>query len=292
MSEALTSQDFESLDSIFDEIFRSIIAVDRPYPDKLYHYTSADGLFGILRDRVLWATDSKFLNDLSEGAHGVTLIQAIADARSDLPDVMLAFLEASTLEVAGTPAWIVSFTEDRDSLQHWRGYSGRGYALGAAPSWIKRAGLPGAPATLSRVIYSESEQSSMVGGVFDALVQWYSAETHPKRDSMVPWLMRAAFAVLIPLLKDEGFASEHEWRLVVSSVLSSVTPKVRPDRGYLVPYIELKLPISPGVGFAETLVGPGPHQEAAKLGVKTAERRFEWPPSDVSISRLPFRDYW
>jgi hypothetical protein len=35
-------------------------------PDTVFHYTTAAGLLGILRDSVLWATDLRFLNDAQE----------------------------------------------------------------------------------------------------------------------------------------------------------------------------------------------------------------------------------
>ena len=35
---------------------------------KLYHYTTWDGLLGILQTQTLWATHYKFLNDFSEFA--------------------------------------------------------------------------------------------------------------------------------------------------------------------------------------------------------------------------------
>ena len=33
----------------------------------LYHYTTQEGLLGILRDKCIWATDIRYLNDTSEG---------------------------------------------------------------------------------------------------------------------------------------------------------------------------------------------------------------------------------
>ena len=40
----------------------------------LYHYTSGDGLIGILRNKSLWATDINFLNDHREFELGSKLI--------------------------------------------------------------------------------------------------------------------------------------------------------------------------------------------------------------------------
>jgi len=35
----------------------------------LYHYTTASGLLGILRDRRIWMTDIEFMNDAAELAY-------------------------------------------------------------------------------------------------------------------------------------------------------------------------------------------------------------------------------
>jgi hypothetical protein len=42
-------------------------------PEHLYHYTTAEGLVGIVRDRKLWATDIFHLNDRREFIHGIKL---------------------------------------------------------------------------------------------------------------------------------------------------------------------------------------------------------------------------
>jgi hypothetical protein len=41
------------------------------FPATLYHYTSVDGLLGILRSKRIWATDIRFLNDRSEFFHAM-----------------------------------------------------------------------------------------------------------------------------------------------------------------------------------------------------------------------------
>ncbi len=45
-------------------------------PDKpIYHYTSQEGLIGILRDRVLWATKIQYLSDSAEFSYAYGLLQ-------------------------------------------------------------------------------------------------------------------------------------------------------------------------------------------------------------------------
>lgn len=43
--------------------------------DIVYHYTTAEGLRGIIENRCVWATNVNFLNDISEYHHGVDIIR-------------------------------------------------------------------------------------------------------------------------------------------------------------------------------------------------------------------------
>jgi hypothetical protein len=42
-------------------------AEDQAEPELLYHYTNQMGLLGILKDKCIWATHLRYLNDTSEG---------------------------------------------------------------------------------------------------------------------------------------------------------------------------------------------------------------------------------
>jgi hypothetical protein len=46
---------------------------DEVLPARVYHYTSTDGLLGILDSGHLWATDLRYLNDTSELHFGRSL---------------------------------------------------------------------------------------------------------------------------------------------------------------------------------------------------------------------------
>jgi hypothetical protein len=49
------------------------------YPQDLYHYTSANGLVGMLQDNRLWATNASYLNDFSELLYAQELAYKILD---------------------------------------------------------------------------------------------------------------------------------------------------------------------------------------------------------------------
>ena len=60
------------LDKEFGREFRPFLRkTGQMYIDRkegfIYHYTSSEGLLGILRDKTLWFTDTMALNDSSEG---------------------------------------------------------------------------------------------------------------------------------------------------------------------------------------------------------------------------------
>src|SRR3569623_156181 len=96
-------------------------------PDTLYHYTTFDGLHGILRSDALWATFSRALNDGTEGSYGrISLRNSnILPARMDRP---------MGCEVGPASVFVTCFCEDPDLLSMWRSYSaqGGGFCLGFA----------------------------------------------------------------------------------------------------------------------------------------------------------------
>src|ERR1700727_58993 len=53
---------------------------DEPRPDKvLYHYTSAEGLKGIIENNELWATSAYYLNDSAEMFYGYNVLREVLD---------------------------------------------------------------------------------------------------------------------------------------------------------------------------------------------------------------------
>ena len=44
-------------------------------PERIYHYTDAGGLLGIVKNKCLWASDVWFMNDAREALYGVDVIE-------------------------------------------------------------------------------------------------------------------------------------------------------------------------------------------------------------------------
>lgn len=123
----------------------------------LFHYTSTEGLIGILRSGHIFATHIRYLNDSQEMFdaldHADDFISQLIDDEST--PRMKAFLESAVRSFGrAVGAYVVSFTDDTDALtgteqiagdrlNQWRAYStpGRGFSLGFDARVIDAAGL-------------------------------------------------------------------------------------------------------------------------------------------------------
>jgi hypothetical protein len=103
--------------------------------DVLYHYTSAQGLLGIIQTREIWATNVLYLNDsseLSDAAEFLTSELGSTPSRAWDDDGLASMTLSSYSKDASVDHFVVSFCEDGNLLSQWRGYgaSGTSYAIG------------------------------------------------------------------------------------------------------------------------------------------------------------------
>jgi hypothetical protein len=281
----------------------------RDYDDRspyLYHYTSAQGLEGILRSRSLWATDAAFLNDWKEinyaaepliermtdllGARGydetpgaapesrsANISWALEAIRRFTQPDYLAHTEHHFTWMDGA-TYVACLSEDHDQLGQWRAYGKGGYAIGLAKHGLKET----AP-LLGAVDYGESA----VNRLCDMMIEYF--ERSPTGNASMDGF-RDAIDFCMPrlaLVKHDAFEQEREWRLVVSRYNTALDGiKVRATPG-LVPYVECSFDQS---CVAEIVIGPGGdfHSERA---VRALLKANDYRPNALRItqSRAPFR---
>jgi len=108
---------------------------------KIYHYTSASSLIGMLTHSQFWATDIAFLNDHKEHVHGYSAALAFIDQKIETmtdpyKKELIGFYETLRQyiepNVLGRDTYVVSFATDRDSISHWFSYceKNQGYCIG------------------------------------------------------------------------------------------------------------------------------------------------------------------
>ena len=105
-------------------------------PEYLYHYTSVQGVEGILKSKVVWASVLHFLNDSTEWKHAFELAQMqivrrLGERRDDdqwdyLMQELVGFLEHHIWDVC-----VFSLSAMPNQLSQWRAYcpAEGGYAI-------------------------------------------------------------------------------------------------------------------------------------------------------------------
>jgi hypothetical protein len=105
----------------------------------LYHYTTSDGLKGIMDANEIWATNFRYVNDLAEFIYANELLSdqihvKLRSARRLSRAVLQAILDTPDMLVGAVDIFIACFCVNGDLLSQWRAYGGRGggYAVGLA----------------------------------------------------------------------------------------------------------------------------------------------------------------
>jgi hypothetical protein len=226
-------------------------------PDCLYHYTGAEGAIGILTNETIWASDARYLNDLSELSYVNGILACVAnELAGHFPRDGLAhaFLDAACADLldaftgrcsSQASIYVASFCERGDLLSQWRAYtaSGQGYALGFEPQQMRSP--PGL--LLRRVFYEKDDQKALVREVLEFIASGLARMSPGSANAyaVTGALLAAGDALAEPALcfKNPGFQEEREWRLV-HRVIDELHPANAPlhfraTATAMVPYVEL-----------------------------------------------------
>jgi hypothetical protein len=227
-------------------------------PELLYHYTTAEGLLGILDKRCLWMTAVGYVNDHTETmyayeaayaqfrklAKGIPLIGPLIEPICE----RMRHMQPST---AGNQRFVACLSEHADSLGQWRGYSSMGsaYAIGFRTNVL--ASLSERNMIFVKCLYKLEEQERL-------LLEWANGLAESCERSMLTgaspneivhdngggafdWLREYVGVRMPAFLKNSHFEPEAEWRLVRN--IEWLTPagiSFRPGRGTLIPYTKIQ----------------------------------------------------
>ncbi len=192
LSEETITMACNEVESRFQQLWSAEDNSDEQPPNLLYHYSSAEGLLGIIQSRQLWATNALYLNDTSE------ISDALEVFRSELESVPLNLGEMAGFLSQGIPEYseqapldhfVVSFCEGGDLFSQWRGYGsqGTGYSIGFHSSALLAASKSGqhtlrGSCTLRRVKYLQNQKIELMRKRIDIL----RGILEPLRDKLEP----------------------------------------------------------------------------------------------------------
>lgn len=256
-----------------------------PPRDTLYHYTDTEGLLGIVRDRCIWATHARYLNDSSELDYVEEVLARCASRLvgqfSSGPAQRLAMSLADRsygIDFLGS-IFVSSFSEEPDVLSQWRAYSGDGggYAIGLDTSAVPRhRDFDWLSSSLVGVLYEAKKQDEVIEPYLsDALTLIHrAAADRPELDLPLILQFRSSFdtflARLLPALKNPGFREEREWRVVALGYGESFGSPVefRSTRLGLTPFVELQWEERIPPPITDLVLGPTFNTEVAKQAAK------------------------
>ena len=209
-----------------------------PPPEGLvWHYTDGHGLLSILRDEVLWATASGYLNDAHEVELGNQLLlrrfTELADGQDPHYAELRSRLERADTQRGPSTSWffILSASRSPDSLAMWRSYGGRGesYAIGLEPRAALSLFVDDASVGDDVIIhqrgwtpvrYDPAGQAALVDGVYAEFTRELRDVVELRRagDVTTRQYLRALDRTLdaaeqaLVLIKHAGFQEEQETR--------------------------------------------------------------------------------
>lgn len=227
-------------------------------------------------------------------------------SRKIYSDYLTVAFETGVLAPDRLRHFVASFSTARDSLPQWRGYSYEscGVSLGFDLSGLRPPSAVDTLVQFARCIYSTEEKETLVRHALKPLQVVYEkyveegrakVETLQKEGKLKLPLDQPArahaiaqvldslgltdrlrvahaqimkdFVSIIALFKDESFAEENEWRLILpvqsirTDLLNPPTHRVRGDS--LVPTIVYPLcATGTDLPLREVVIGPGAHQNA------------------------------
>jgi len=248
-------------------------------PAILYHYTSAEGLLGILSTNCIWGTQIQFLNDSTELSFGVATVNSILK-KIDVPDEIMSKWE-------GRPdnpfCFVASFCEEGDLLSQWRGYTSdaTGYSLGFRTESLSKL-------SLRPVVYDAQQQEKLVIATLKGYEDVYDVGEK---------LFECAAS-----FKHPTFSEEREWR-ILDYILDwrpgwgaeSVGMKFRASKRFIIPYVEFHPETETGLWKNEILkldslrFGPTDNPVEASDSLESLLWTFGYRGPRVLGSEVPLR---
>ena len=229
----------------------------------IFHYTSPEGILGILNSKSLFATDLNYLNDKSEGIYGLSLLQkelnSLLNGKDLLEPYILHEIKEAREDIKNNylfHTYTISFSMNSDLLGMWnyytKGNSIRGYNIGFNVGKLlknihiivfnendEKVDLVSKEylhPVHGKVIYSYNRQIDILKNIIDELTQFYDEfiENDYKMQTLAYFIVRKVLFVSV-FFKDECFRQEQEYRIAFNATM--IAGKEFQQKG--VPYKEL-----------------------------------------------------
>lgn len=272
----------------------------------VHHYTDSSGLLGIISTSRLWASNSVFLNDPTEGTHALRVAQeamAQRPVRNAREADLIRSISAGLDKPSDIDLYVVSFCRKGDLLSQWRGYGafGAGYAVGFD---LATLAPPPQVARLIEVTYDDEILRSAVHYILDIYIEHLDHCGWQHAEDVVDW-SRATLNSLAQGFKHPAYSEEREVRLLCSRY-GSYERQEKEQRTYEVPimyrarganivsYLDLPLAFADQaegtkLPIREVVIGPGASLEQNKRSLEGLLSSHGYANVRIVGSQIPFR---
>jgi hypothetical protein len=280
----------------------------RPAPDLLYHYTTQNGLLGIVERKEIWASHTQYLNDVREFRHAISVVEEELFTMKRGPDHYdnrdtIDEMEQGLKGIESINVCVCSFSADGDVLSQWRAYGGgaSGFSIGFTGAFL-RAVSDGLSFWLVPVLYDEDQQRALVRTLLeDVLAENVNRRAESKTDgnevsllgqppggNLVAYLNRYA-----PILKHKSFSEEKEWRIISRPLpCSHERFGYRAGASMLIPYFRIPLSSEQqAIRIEEVVIRPTPHPQQSVRSVTGLLTRHDLREVTVRNSDAPYRNW-
>ena len=204
----------------------------------LYHYTTLQGLKGILQTKSLWCTDTSSLNDPMELKYGKKLIidklneKMKIEGNETIKDLLNNLIKfVNIFDIYLYRVFVACFCEDDNLLSQWRAYAGKGVGYNIGFNFATETKFSHNPQNLSdkshlilrKIIYDSDKQDEIISRSIDDIIEEAKRvkEDFSSHSSLpATWPSQAALETvnilfdIIISLKNSVFKEEQEWRLI------------------------------------------------------------------------------
>ncbi|MGD9631650.1 MAG: DUF2971 domain-containing protein [Hyphomicrobium sp.] len=280
----------------------------------VYHYTSLAALGGILSTRSIFCSDYRHLNDTTELAAGIEVLEAAIAARAEAAGISAADIENALDHLAllqrarfHISMFTASFSIRGNDLTQWRAYAPRnGVSIGFREPVLKRIAEEqsfacGAVRYLGAPLFSEwldAQLASMKDGLVEiarneAVLRERAAGDPQEHVDMLVQFQRNGnlerwIGEVAGFLKNADFRSEQEWRCVFvirdNTIQHQIPVYSREAGSRPMRFVELDMStVDLNELVAEVIIGPGESEETFHLAADLLRS------SSVTASiRVPF----
>lgn len=286
------------------ETYKSII--EHPVPEILYHYTTQEGLLGIVQKDEIWCTKIHYLNDEKEFSLALKIaheylveLKDKSSSEKEIEKINFLIKKVDSIELVNV--CVCSFSEKGDLLSQWRAYGGErsGFSIGFDTETLKKMGSK-SDFLLVRCIYEPKIQKKLISDLIDDKLKqdfqtggWEVDPDRPRTFIALPQDHEFAqnLTTLAPIIKDQAFSEEQEWRLI-SRALSCTHANFtfRTGLSMITPFFKLKLDNDHCI--KKIIVGPTPHLRLSVKGTETLLASKDLLQNiKVKESLIPYRNW-